>query len=250
MEAKWYYAENGESLGPMRAEDVLRRMGRRKNQLHMVWTEGLAEWTDATKLPDFASAFREAAPLPEYEAAKMLDAASAEKKATLAQRAKHELIEFGVVSLYLYVCFGALIFYKASILHSEGIAFGAYGLAIAKALILGKFLVTLQAFKIGEAKSRLHPALVNILKKSLLFTLLLVVLTVIEEFIVGYFHGKTGREVLSEIAGGTLQQALAVAVLLFLILVPFFAFQEIAARLGKGRLSKLLTQRPPADEAD
>jgi len=245
MEAKWYCAENGESLGPMRAEDVVRRIGRRKNQRHMVWTEGLAEWTDATTLPDFAAAFREAAPVVEAKTAP--EAAASAEKATLAQRAKHELIEFGIVALYLYVCFGALIFYKASILQSEGIAFGVYGLAIVKALILGKFLVVLQALKIGEDKGRFHPALVNILKKALLFTLLLFVLTVIEEFIVGHFHGKTGREVLSEFAGGSLQEALAVALLLFLILVPFFAFQEIAARLGKGKLSKLLTERPPTD---
>ena len=149
-----------------------------------------------------------------------------------------------MVSSYLFVCFGALIFYKASILHGEGIEFTVFGLAIVKALILGKFLLLLEALKIGEDKKHARSALANILTKSLLFSLLLFAMTVVEELIVGHFHGRASREVLREIAGGTWQQAVAVAILLFLILIPFFGYQEIAARLGKGKLSKLLTERP------
>ncbi len=153
-------------------------------------------------------------------------------------------IEYLVVSSYLFVCFGALIFYKASILHGEGIEFTVFGLAIVKALILGKFLLLLEALKIGEDKKHARSALANILTKSLLFSLLLFAMTVVEELIVGHFHGRASREILREIAGGTWQQAVAVAILLFLILIPFFGYQEIAARLGKGKLSKLLTERP------
>ena len=165
-------------------------------------------------------------------------------QATLAQRARRELYEFLVVASYLFVCFGALIFYKASILHGEGIEFTVFGLAIVKALILGKFLLLLEALKIGEDKKHARSALANILTKSSLFSLLLFAMTVVEELIVGHFHGRASREVLREIAGGTWQQAVAVAILLFLILIPFFGYQEIAARLGKGKLSKLLTERP------
>ena len=131
-------------------------------------------------------------------------------------------IEYLVVSSYLFVCFGALIFYKASILHGEGIEFTVFGLAIVKALILGKFLLLLEALKIGEDKKHARSALANILTKSLLFSLLLFAMTVVEELIVGHFHGRASREVLREIAGGTWQQAVAVAILLFLILNSLF----------------------------
>ncbi len=168
---------------------------------------------------------------------------SAGARATLAQRARRELIEYLAISVYLYICFGALIFYKASILHGQGIEITVFGLAIAKALVLGKFVLTLQAFKIGESGKRGSAPLANILKKSLLFSLLLIFLTVIEEMIVGHFHGRASREILSEIAGGTLPQACAIGLLLFLILIPYFAYLEISASLGEGELSKLLIQR-------
>jgi hypothetical protein len=252
MEAKWYYAESGETVGPMSVEEIAWRIGRTKNQPHLVWTEGMSEWTEAGALPEFSTAFETTRPAlaPKMEAGEETEAGSPAKQATLAQRARRELIEFLVISFYLYICFGALIFYKASILHSEGIEFSVYGMAIAKALILGKFLLTLQAFKIGEDKKHASTALANILKKSLLFSLLLFALTIVEELIVGHFHGRASREVLSEIAGGSLQQAFAVALLLFLILIPYFAFREIAARLGEGKLSKLLTERPPAENQE
>ena len=246
MEAKWYYSENGKALGPMSANEIAERIGRAKNEPHFVWIEGMSDWTEASIVPEFSAAFQAAgtALAAGGEAGAGTQGGLSETQVTLAQRARRELIEYFVVASYLFVCFGALIFYKASILHGEGIEFTVFGLAIVKALILGKFLLLLEALKIGEDKKHARSALANILTKSLLFSLLLFAMTVVEELIVGHIHGRTSREILREIAGGTWQQAAAVAILLFLILIPFFGYQEIAARLGKGKLSKLLTERP------
>ena len=63
---------------------------------------------------------------------------------TLARRARNELIEYLAIAAYLAVCFGALLFYKATILESEGIGFAHLSLAIVKALILGKFVLILE----------------------------------------------------------------------------------------------------------
>lgn len=245
MEAKWYYSENGTALGPMSANEIAERIRQAKNEPHFVWIEGMSDWTDASIVPEFSAAFQAAgtALAAGAKAGLGTKGASAETQVTLAQRARRELYEFLVVSAYLYVCFAALIFYKASILRGEGIEFAALGLAIVKALILGKFLLLLEALKIGEDKKHARSALANILTKSLLFSLLLFAMTVVKELIVGHLHGRSSREILSEIAGGTWEQALAVAILLFLILIPYFGYQEIAARLGKGKLSKLLTER-------
>ncbi|MFY9626525.1 MAG: DUF4339 domain-containing protein [Methylocystis sp.] len=239
MDAEWYYAEDGKTVGPMSAGEIASRIAKAKNQPHFIWTEGMPGWTDASTVPEFAAGSQ----VSRVEAGAKTIAASCAEHASLAQRARRELIEYLGISAYLYVCFGALIFYKATILHSEGIAFAPLGIAIVKALILGKFILVLRALKIGERGTGGIP-LARMIKKSLLFALLLMVLTVIEELIVGYFHGRESREILHEIAGGTLSQAFAVAMLLFLILIPYFAFQEITARLGEGKLSKLLAERP------
>jgi hypothetical protein len=65
----------------------------------------------------------------------------------------------------------------------------------------------------------------------------------IEEIALGLVHGRAAREVLGEIAGGTLPEAIAVCVLLLLVLIPYFSFRSLAARLGHGVLWKYFTER-------
>jgi hypothetical protein len=72
---------------------------------------------------------------------------------------------------------------------------------------------------------------------------LLIVLAVAEEVIVGFFKGRQLQDVLREIAGGTLPQVLATSFLILLIMIPYFAFREISAALGEGKLLQLLTER-------
>jgi hypothetical protein len=166
-------------------------------------------------------------------------------KTTLIQRARRELIEYIVIAAYLYICFGALILYKASVLRAQGIEYEAYGLALVKALVLGKFILIANTLKFGDLREVSRPIL-KILSKTLLFGLLLVVLSVAEEAIVGLIHGRTIQESLGEIADGYLPQALAIGLLMMLILIPYFAFREISARLGEGNLMKLLIARATA----
>jgi Na+-transporting NADH:ubiquinone oxidoreductase subunit NqrD len=166
------------------------------------------------------------------------------KHETLAERARHELVQYLIISAYLYVCFGAILLYKAAILHSEGIQFAPFGVAIVKALILGKFILIGLALKVGEREtpSRL---LLDIISKSLAFLLLLVVLSIVEEICVGLLHGRAVHDAFAGVAGGTLPEALATSLLLLLILIPYFAFREIAHGLGEGELMRLLAARRP-----
>jgi hypothetical protein len=57
-------------------------------------------------------------------------------KAPLRQRAMHELRELVVISLYLYITLGAVILMKTAALHTEGIEFTPWGIAIVKAVVL------------------------------------------------------------------------------------------------------------------
>jgi hypothetical protein len=163
---------------------------------------------------------------------------------TLAKRARHEFVQYFVVSAYLYVCFGVLLLYKAAILHSQGIEFAPYGVAIVKALILGKFIVIGLALGVGGRGSS-RRLVFDILLKSVIFLLLLIVLSVVEEIVVGLIHGRRIQEALAGIGGGTLPEVLATSLLLLLVLIPYFGIREIALRLGEGEMMKLLTARQP-----
>jgi hypothetical protein len=47
----------------MSFEDVVRRINRARNEKHLVWTEGMARWADARRVPAFTDLFR-VKPLP------------------------------------------------------------------------------------------------------------------------------------------------------------------------------------------
>ena len=111
-------------------------------------------------------------------------------------------MQYLVVSAYLYVCFGVILLYKASVLHGQGIQFAPFGLAIVKALILGKFILIGLALKVGERETP-RRLLFDILVKSLAFFLLLVALSIVEEICVGLLHGRAVHDVLAGLAGGT-----------------------------------------------
>ena len=165
---------------------------------------------------------------------------------TLAQKAKRFLIRYLAISAYLYICFAALLFYKAALLRAEGIPFTLFGLAVAKALILGKFMLLAEDFNFAERAKPARAAL-KILTKSALFALLLIVLSFIEEVMVGLVHGHKALDVAMSFAGGTLPQLFALALLMVLIMIPYFAFGEISTSMGEGILMQLLLERRRAD---
>lgn len=88
-----------------------------------------------------------------------------------------------------------------------------------------------------------------ILWKAILFALMLVVLSLFEELIVGFVHGQKASEVAMGFAGGTLPQLFASTLLMTLIMIPYFAFSEVSAQIGEGKLLKLLTDRRPRENS-
>ncbi|WP_442755244.1 DUF4339 domain-containing protein [Methylocystis sp. JAN1] len=227
MTDQWYCAEDGKSVGPLSTQEVANRLGKAGGKPYLVWSPGMPEWVDARTLSQFA--LRK--PAPAVEPARKRWTTEA-KPGALASRARHELIAYLAVSGYLMVWFSAVMFYKATILRSVGIEFAPFGLAVVKALILGKFILVLEALKFGERKDRGDMLIVQIVKKALLFTVALIFLSIVEELIVGHFHGKAVRDILSEIGGGTLSQTVALGVLMFLVLLPYLAFRRLAQEMG------------------
>ena len=85
--------------------------------------------------------------------------------------------------------------------------------------------------------------------KSLLFLLLLFVLSELEEVITGIVPGRTLDAVVVETTGSTMWQTGATILIMLLILLPYIAFGEISVALGEGRLRQLLFTRRTAEAA-
>jgi hypothetical protein len=163
---------------------------------------------------------------------------STSSKASIGKKATEELREFIVLTAYLYVCFAAVIYFKATVLQAQGIAYAPLGLAIIKAALCAKFMLMGRALHIGERFKDL-PLIVPTLYRSFVFLLLLVVLTFIEEIAVGAIHGRTVLGSISGIAGGTFRQMFATILIIFLILVPYFAFRSLGNIVGDRILVRL-----------
>jgi hypothetical protein len=266
MADEWFYVENGESLGPVSTDELGRKLAGARGEPQLVWAPGMAEWVDARTLPQFAprpASAAERRPVSEASRPAMAvgsvavagaaagangpDAGTGKAK-SLLHKARHEFVSYIAVSSYLMVWFVALMFYKATILRSVGVEFAPFGFAIVKALILGKFMLVLEALKLGERRTSGNAMIVQIIIKALLFTFALIVMSMIEEVIVGHFHGRDARDVLKEMAGGSLAQVFASAILMFLVLLPYMAFRRVALTIGD--LPDLLFTKGPAPRAD
>jgi cytochrome bd-type quinol oxidase subunit 2 len=163
-------------------------------------------------------------------------------KPSLRHRATEELKEFLILSLHLYVCLGAIIIMKSAILKDVGVEFDAWGVAAIKALLLAKFMLIGKAMRLGENKSQ--PLVWPTIYQSLLTLFLLIVLTTLEEILVGELHHRTVSESLTHVAGDRLDIVLATFLIMFLILVPYFAFRNLAEVLGRGVLTRLFFTDP------
>ena len=132
-------------------------------------------------------------------------------KARLHQRAMHELKEFAILALYLYISLGAVILIKTAVLHTVGVEVAPWGVAIIKAMVLAKFMLLGFAVKFGESNST-APLIWPTLKMAFAFLGLLVVMTVIEEIVVGLFHHRSIAASFGELFGLRLEVVSTIAV--------------------------------------
>jgi hypothetical protein len=159
-------------------------------------------------------------------------------KATLHQRAIQELKEFTILAVYLYITLGAVVLMKTAVLHTEGIEFAPWGIAVVKAAVLAKFMLLGKAIKIGE-RTTTRPLIWPTLYRAFAFLVLLIIMTIIEEAVVGLFHHQLIATSLGELVGLRLEETLAGFLIILLVLIPFFAFRVLSEVLGEGRLERM-----------
>lgn len=157
---------------------------------------------------------------------------------TLKQKAYHEFKEFLVIALYLWVVFSLFLLYKSVILNEEHISYLARGIALINALALGKFVLIARALHLGDQVDE-APLIYPTLLKAALFSIVLACCKILEDAAVGLYHGKSLAESIADLGGGTLNGILTLTVLLFFMLIPFFAFAELKRVLGEGKLARL-----------
>lgn len=161
---------------------------------------------------------------------------------SVKERLFEELRKYAIVSLYLWICFAALLAYESAMLAEHGTRYLPYGVALVKALVIGKFLLIGEAIKVGD---RAHgPTLLHrIVGKTIAFVLLLIVFTILEEIIVGWFHGQGISHTFSEFMERSWVEKLAPVLMMTLILIPLISTMEFIKALGRDRFRAMLLGR-------
>jgi hypothetical protein len=168
-----------------------------------------------------------------------------EQTTRLKERAISEAKKFAVIVGYLWVLFVLFELHKLMILREENpvTALGyRVGFALINALILGKIILIAEAFHVGERfkdKPRVHA----ILFKSVVFSVLLVCFDILEEVVVGLFHSKTISQSMPTLGGGGVEGMLLVGLMVFIVLIPFFSFKEVARVIGEDELLSIILKR-------
>lgn len=156
-------------------------------------------------------------------------------------RLKSDLLQFAVLTVYLYVCLSAIILYKITIVGSSGDGFWPFGLPALKALLLAKFILLGHAVHLGDRYS--DRRIINVIaSKALLYLALLIALSILEEVVVGLIHGRTAAASLSDLLGKA-PQILATSFIMLLVLIPYLASREISSAFEGGLWRKLLEKR-------
>jgi hypothetical protein len=171
-------------------------------------------------------------------------------KETIRAKVIGEMEELAIVTSYLFIVFAVLLYFKSAILKSQGIHWIPWSFAAVKAVIVAKFILVGRALHFAESY-RAKPLIWETVYKSLAFVVLVSVLTVIEETVVGLIHGKTIGASLAAIGGGTPEQIIATAMVLFLIFLPFFGLLALGDVMGRKTLFRLFfVERRPFELLD
>ena len=168
-----------------------------------------------------------------------------EKKAQLKKKAVSEAKKFAVIVAYLTVLFALFEVHKLTILRGEASATAIsyrVGFALINALILGKIILIAEVFHFGE-RFQDKPLVYPILFKSAVFSALLVCCDILEEVLVGVFHHKTIGESVPKLGGGGVEGILLTALMVFIVLIPFFSFRAVARAVGEDELASMIFKR-------
>jgi hypothetical protein len=162
------------------------------------------------------------------------------KAAAIRSKFIEEFKVMAALTVYLYVCFAAVLLFKSAVLREAGVQYAVWGwgLAVIKALLLAKFMLIGRMLHVGMGY-RDKPLIWPTLYHALSSLIVLLILTTLEELLVGFIHGRAVADSLNHVVGPIFFEGLAVCLIMFLILVPYSAFTSLSDVVGERETIRL-----------
>ena len=169
-----------------------------------------------------------------------------EEKLGWKKRIIDELRRLSITVIYLWVLLSVFDLYRGLLLANYQINYTTkFGFAFINALILAKFMwlgEILHAGRSTAGKRMLYSALMN----SALFSVILVVCKLLEEILLKWWHGQSIAESFSKTVADP-REMLGLALIMFVLLTPFFFAKGLIEILGTDEIKRLLLRTRPKD---
>ena len=169
-----------------------------------------------------------------------------QQKPTFKEKAFVEFKRLLAIFLYLWVVFGLLSLHSSIVLSQHRVSYEEHTLAIVNAFVFAKVLLIGEHFHIGTRFDG-KPLIYSIIHKCFVFTVLFICFHIVESVLIGTWHGHTIAESMPPIFGWNPKGVLSVAIVTFVLLLPFFGFREITRVIGRNEMRTLLFKRRAAD---
>jgi len=170
-----------------------------------------------------------------------------EKKKGLKQTILHELIRYWLIVLYMTIFFGAFASFRRLLLAHYGISYEDYGIAVIRALVLGKVVLVAETLRLGRGYEE-EPLIVPTLYKTFLFTVCVAVFDIAEGLVRGFLGGLGSIGAVDDVVSRFNYEWLSRVLVIFLAFLPFFAVRELRRVLGEG-VTDIFFRRRSATEA-
>jgi len=158
----------------------------------------------------------------------------------------HGMAEYVINAIYLALVFAAFTQYRRLVLAAHDIIYTNYWVAVIQALILGKVIMIGAVFRLGRSLEQ-RPLIYSTLYKAVVFTFLVLVFNLIEHVIKGLWTGKGLAGGFAEFLDRWPHELLAGSLVIFVALIPFFAFKELGRVLGKEKIGALFFRKADPD---
>ena len=169
---------------------------------------------------------------------------------SLRQKVMDEIRAVALASLYFGTWIGVLVFLKTLALAEYRIAFHGLSLVLVGALVLAKVVLVLEHVSLG-AWIRIRPALVDVILRTVLYVLGVLVVLLLEKAFEGrHEHGGFVPSLLAVFQHPEIHHVLVNTICLTGALLGYNALSVIRRHLGEGGLIRLfLTPLPEESRA-
>jgi len=164
------------------------------------------------------------------------------EKKTWKQKLYSEFTEYLVNFIYMSLIFSAIILYRRLVLAEHGIYLNDYFIGVIKAFVIAK-VVMIGAFLSISHKFEHKPLFIPILYKAFLFTIMVMLFDIVEEFLKAIIHSHDFLLAVGELQARISAVWLSASLLIFFIFIPFFAVKELIRVLGKESVKAMLLER-------